>query len=392
MQICIATPILRKNDGQGRVNLEIAKEALRRGYSLRCVTEEIDGELACNPRVTWHKVHTRLLPTQLLRSIAGIVLTSLVLARRRAPSEFLLANGASFVQRADIVAIHFLHSSWLASPYHGSKAGRGLRRAYYWLYDRLHTVLERLAVRAAHHAVAVSEAVRSDLQEVCSRTPVTVIPNGVDVDEFADRPPERAQFGLPQDKVIALFAGDLRTPRKNLDTVLQALRYAPDVVLAVAGSSSRSHYPELAARMGLADRVRFLDFQQDMSGLMRSADIVVFPSHYDPFGLVALEGCASSRPVIVSRAAGVSAVLHDGAAIVLDRSDDPRGLAAALSRLAASPDLRQRMGEAGRRIALDLSWRAIAARWVDLIEHIAASKTRIGAMAERGLVTAGCDQ
>jgi glycosyltransferase involved in cell wall biosynthesis len=373
------------------VNLEIAKEALRRGYSLRCVTGEIDEDLACDPRVTWHRLSTRLFPTQLLRSLAGIVLTSLILARRRIPGEFLLANGASFAQRADIVAIHFLHSSWLASPYHGSKAGRGLRRGYYWLYDRLHTVLERLALRTAHHAVAVSEAVRSDLEQVCE-TPVTVIPNGVDVDEFADRSPRRRRFGLPQDKIIVLFAGDLRTPRKNLDTVLEALRYSPDVVLAVAGSSSRSHYPELAARMGLGNRVRFLDFQKDMSELMRSTDIVVFPSHYDPFGLVALEACAASRPVIVTRAAGVSSVLHSGAAIMLDRSDDPRALAAALSRLAEAPDLRRRMGEAGRRIALDLSWGAIAARWVDLIEHIAASKTRVGAMAARKLATVGYDR
>jgi glycosyltransferase involved in cell wall biosynthesis len=98
---------------------------------------------------------------------------------------------------------------------------------------------------------------------------------------------------------------------------------------------------------------------------------VIFPSHYDPFGLVALEACASGRPVIISRAAGASVFLDDGCAFKLDRADDVDALSAAMTKLVTSPDLRARMGAIGRHTALKYDWSDIVGYYLGLIETIA---------------------
>lgn len=373
MKLCIATPKLRKNDGEGRVNLEIALEALRRGHSLRCLTGELDERLAQHPGVTWHRLNIAWLPTQLLRSIVWIAACSLILALRRERGEVLLANGFSFLQRPDVVAVHFLHGSWLRSPRHGSRVRSRLRRFYYWCYDRLHAQLDGLALKRGRYIVAVSTSVRRDLERLgIPGQVISVISNGVDTDEFSAGDAERDRFGLSRDKVVALFAGDLRSPRKNLETVLQALPQVPGLELAVAGWTSRSPYPALVKRLGLECRVRFLGYQANMPALLRSVDFVIFPSHYDPFGLVALEACATARPVIVSAAAGISTILDESCALRLDRSDDVEALTAAMRCLVAFPQLRRSMGEAGRPIAMQYRWGALAAHWLDLIEQVAS--------------------
>jgi glycosyltransferase involved in cell wall biosynthesis len=326
--------------------------------------------------VIWHKLRTGALPTQLLKSIAFAAAASLALGVSRQRRSVLIGNGFSFVQRSDLNAVHFLHGSWLRSPYHQSRTRKLPASLYYWLFDALFAVLERIAIRRARHVVAVSTVVKQELEALnYRRSEITVIPNGVSCKEFTDGPPSRERFGLPTDKVVGLFAGDLRSGRKNLDTVLHALPAVPDMLLAVAGYTSRSPYPALVRRMGLECRVCFLDYQADMPALIRSADFVIFPSHYDPFGLVALEACASGRPVIISRAAGASVFLDDGCAFKLDRADDVDALSAAMTKLVTSPDLRARMGAIGRHTALKYDWSDIVGYYLGLIETIAALKS-----------------
>ncbi|WP_237181465.1 glycosyltransferase family 4 protein [Paraburkholderia tropica] len=96
------------------------------------------------------------------------------------------------------------------------------------------------------------------------------------------------------DKFLLLFVGDLRTPRKNLGTVLEALKQLPEHVhLAVAGYLLGSPYPEMARQLGIESRVHFLGLVREMPMLMRSVDAYVFPSRYEAMSLSLLEAMAA---------------------------------------------------------------------------------------------------
>ncbi|CAH2806181.1 MAG: Glycosyltransferase [uncultured Caballeronia sp.] len=99
---------------------------------------------------------------------------------------------------------------------------------------------------------------------------------------------QRERFKLPEDPFMLLFAGDLRTARKNLDTVRRAhVKCPPNVHLAVAGGVENSPYPAMAAALGVADRMHFVGTIRDMPTLMRFGDRVIVVSH--PVGDAMLE-------------------------------------------------------------------------------------------------------
>jgi glycosyltransferase involved in cell wall biosynthesis len=231
---------------------------------------------------------------------------------------------------------------------------------------------ERWALRHTRYAVAVSPMVETQLRAINQSVPVHVIPNGIDPDTFSSSGPRvrRSEIGCPSDAPLALFVGDIRTFRKNLDTVLQALTRVPSLHLAVAGTVDNSPFPALAIDLDIADRVHFLGFRRDTPALMRMADFLICPSRYDPFSLVQLEGMACGRPVITARTVGASALVTPESGIVLDDPTDPIALADAMHRLATNLDRCAEMGRAARTVACQYDLRSTAGLYVDLFEAV----------------------
>ncbi|MFM7438259.1 MAG: glycosyltransferase family 4 protein, partial [Snowella sp.] len=161
-----------------------------------------------------------------------------------------------------------------------------------------------------------------------------------------------------------------RTPRKNLDTVLKALSQVPDLHLAVVGATERSPYPQLTVELGLDERVHFLGYRRDVSEIMKAVDLFVFPSRYEPFGMVVSEAMASGLPVITAATTGVAEIITPESGIVLADSEDVEALMQALSKLANDRELRQQMGKVGRAIAQQHSWVSKTKSYVDLFEAI----------------------
>lgn len=167
-----------------------------------------------------------------------------------------------------------------------------------------------------------------------------------------------------------MFAGDIRLPRKNLDTVLKALVEVPDLHLAVVGVTDGSPYPQLAALLGLSDRVHFLGFRRDVPSIMKVVDLFVFPSRYEPFGLVVTEAMATGLPVITASCTGAAPLVTPDAGIVLSDANDTKALAQAMEKLSINPQLRTTMGKNARAIALEHTWKNVAKQYVDLFEEI----------------------
>ncbi len=380
MRFGIVTPCVGFADGQGRVNLEIAAEIVRQGDQVVLFSERVDeaalpGAQSCTvlaPPPPW-------MPSRLLRDQVFAWRTSVQLRDARNRCDAVLANGFVSWASSDVNAVHFVHASWLRSPVHPWRLRRNLRTLYARTYSGANALLEQGALRRCRRVVAVSQNVREELLRIgVSAECIEVIANGVDTEEFHPGSSERAHFGLPAAAPMALFAGDLKSPRKNLETVLRALLDVPALHLAVAGRTDGSPYPALSRSMGLDGRVHFLGFQTDMPRLMRSVDLFVFPSRYEPCGLVLLEAMASALPVITARSAGAAELITPDVGIVLEDSEDCPALAAALRALAADPGRRQAMSTTARRRASGHSWRAMAARYVDLLREAAETRRRSG--------------
>jgi glycosyltransferase involved in cell wall biosynthesis len=366
MRIGIVTRRVGPNDGQGRVNMEVAREALRQGFAVSLFCESADQVLVDAGAEIVALPPPAFLPSRLLRDQ--------VFAARSAAAlrgcDAVLSNGFATWARSDVNAVHFVHRAWAASPHHPWRQHRDVRSLYARLYAGVNARLERGAFRRTPKVVAVSQKLKAEL--VAGGVPaerITTILNGVDTREFAPGAADRAALGLPAQVPLALFAGDLRTSRKNLDCVLLALaKSSPGLHLAVAGRHENTAWPAMAASLGVVDRVHFLGFRTDMPDVMRAADFFVFPSRYEACSLVLLEALASGLPVITATSAGGAEIVTPDVGFVLSDSEDVDGLAESMRRLTEDETLRRSMHEAARRIAAAHGWQAMARHYVSLLE------------------------
>ncbi|MBE9197787.1 MULTISPECIES: glycosyltransferase family 4 protein [unclassified Nodularia (in: cyanobacteria)] len=373
MKICIVTHTVQKGDGQGRVNYEVAQEAIRRGYHLTLLASHVALELQHHPQINWVPISVKRYPTEFIRNMIFANKSTNWLRKHRPEIDIVKVNGAITNAPGDVNAVHFVHNSWLkfTSRKTQPQSQKFIYNFYQWLYTTFNAHWEKQAFRKAQIVVAVSDKVAQDLREIgVPPESIKVVLNGVDLEEFSPGVSQRQKWQLPESVPLALFAGDIRLARKNLDTVLQALVQVPELHLAVAGNTQGSPYLQLAASLGLRERVHFLGQRSDVPELMKAVDFLVFPSRYEPFGLVVIEAMASGLPVITASSTGAADLVTPESGIVLSDSDDAEALTQALRLLSSDRTLRQNMGKAARSIAEQHSWTKMAQTYLDLFEEL----------------------
>ncbi len=375
MNIAIVTHRFMKGDGQGRVNYEVARAAVQRGHRVTLLAGEVAPELAAHEAVTWVPVPVDGWPTALLRHQIFAWRTARWLSRHRDALDLVVTNGFITWAAAEVNAVHHVHSMSRRAASHAAHVRRGPYAWYQWLFSALNAYWEKQAFEKARTVVAVSEKVRDELEAVgVPEENIRVICNGVDTEEFVPGAEDRAALGLPEDVPLALFVGDLRTPGKNLDTVLRAVRRAPALHLAVGGSRERSPYPQMAKELDIEKRVRFLGYRRDVPALMRAADLFVFPSRYEACSLVMLEALASGLPVVTARTAGGAEIVAEAGGTVLPDPNDAEGLTRTLRALVVDPDRLARMSHAARATAEKYTWTHMAQQYLDLFEELAPAE------------------
>jgi glycosyltransferase involved in cell wall biosynthesis len=370
MKICIVTPYIIKSDGQGRANYEIVLEAIRCKHQVSLVARKIEPDLYENPLLECISLSVDQFPTELLRGIIFAKKSASWLRSHRDEFDVVLACGAVTSAASDVNVIHFVHSAWLRSPMHTWKIRQDLYGAYQWLFSALNARWEKASLLKTKVVVAVSDNIKLELIDIgIPSDRIRVIYNGVDLDEFTPMACERSQFGLPENVSLALFTGDIRTNRKNLDTVLKALVNVPNLHLAVIGNTERSPYPELAKQLGVSNRVYFLGYRRDVSKIMQAVDFFVFPSRYEPFGMVVSEAMASGLPVITTAVSGVASIITAESGIILSNPEDKIALTDALEKLTNDSALRIQMGKSARAIAEQHSWKSKSQQYIHLLKE-----------------------
>lgn len=220
--------------------------------------------------------------------------------------------------------------------------------------------------------LTVSSTSAADIAEDFGVRPdqLRVVPLGVDTDVFAPTLEPRVPG-----RIIAIASADV--PLKGVSNLLQAvakLRTERDVELQlVAKLESNGPTQKQIAELGISDIVHISSgvSDEELAGLLASAEIACIPSLYEGFSLPAVEAMASGTPIVASRAGALPEVLGtQGACAELVTPGDVEELTATLGRLLDSPERRYEIGIAGRQRALDVySWESVAAQTVAVYER-----------------------
>ena len=249
--------------------------------------------------------------------------------------------------------------------------------------NSLYTALVSSAARGSNHIITISETAKIDIEEQL-RIPEDAItvtylapaeryhPRiGADNDEAV-----RGKYNLPERFVLYLGGFDWR---KQVNELLLAYTYVGEAdgdtfPLVIAGREPEYDdrlFPNLrayASRLEIEDYVQWIGFvdEADKPSLYRLADVFVFPSLYEGFGLMALEAMASGTPVVTSKAIVFEEVLEDAAFIV----NNAREMAGAILALLIQQPLRDTMINQGLALASNYAWRKTAEETLEVYERV----------------------
>lgn len=256
---------------------------------------------------------------------------------------------------------------------------------------------ERKVLHSANRVIAATPAELAQLQWLykVSRQNIVVIPPGVDTSRFYPIPSDEAKafIGVPPGDRMILYVGRIE-PLKGLDVLLEAVgRFCQTehieqshLHLAIIGGEpdvkqdamtvEMSRLQALREKYGLSDIVTFLGKrgQDTLPYYYSAAEVVVVPSHYESFGMVALEAMACGTPVVASQVGGLAFLVQDGVTGFTVPVADPEALCMHLKSLLSNPELRSKMGQQAVETAREYAWEKIAEQMIQLYQETLAEQ------------------
>lgn len=211
-----------------------------------------------------------------------------------------------------------------------------------WPFSRWSLARADAVVCISEHVARVAEA-----KAPWAAAKMSVVANGVDTAHFAPRtPPPRASAPSAPLRFVALGRLD---PRKGLDVALQALALVPGARLDIVGDGDRrAELEDLAARVGVGGRVRFVGFVDDVRAAIASADVALSSARAEGLGIALLEAMAMERSVVALPTGGVPEIVTDGDTGWLAHGRGPEALARVMQEAVDRPDEVVRRGQRAR--------------------------------------------
>lgn len=219
-------------------------------------------------------------------------------------------------------------------------------------------LLERWLARVTTALVAVSPEVRDDLVAlgVAPREKFTVVRLGIELEhrvaDLDGRAETRRVLGIPVDRFTVGWIGRMTGVKRTGDVLLAFRRLRErgvDATLCLVGDGpDRDMIERRAHELGIMRNTLFLGYQENVAPYYAAFDAMILPSGNEGTPVSAIEALAAGRPVVATRVGGVPDVVRDGEDGFLVERGEVEQLADALERLAQDPELRRRLGEAGR--------------------------------------------
>ncbi|EAT16162.1 glycosyltransferase [Desulfuromonas acetoxidans] len=224
-----------------------------------------------------------------------------------------------------------------------------------------------------HLIVNTPDLVRHVTRHDWPQHDVSMISNFGELLESLDVP--ESLPSIPDGHRVLLSLGRLHE-KKAQDVLIRALPDIPQATLLIAGDGElKSSLVDLAASLGVADRVHLLGLRKDVRALFALADICVFPSRFEPLGNVVLEAWATGTPIVAAASQGPSWLIEDGCNGLLFDVDNVIQCAAQVNRLLADGQFAERLVEQGRRtFSQEFSMEVIIGRYKALFKDLIAKQ------------------
>ena len=209
---------------------------------------------------------------------------------------------------------------------------------------------------------------------------VAVIPNAIDTEKYrveVDRDRVKRLYGVDPHERLVLFVGRL-IPQKGVEHLIRAApnivqRHKEAKIVIVGDGWQRSHLEGLSRSSGCGWRIRFTGFLPDseLVQLMEVADVLVVPSVYEPFGIVALEGMAAGVPVVTSQVGGLAEIVKHDRTGVYVYPGNPDSITWGVDRVLSDPGYSRWLTHNARdEVQKAYSWEAVAKRTVELYQEV----------------------
>ncbi len=281
----------------------------------------------------------------------------------------------------DIGEMQFVYKSWINyKKSRGIKDSQKIKFSDSWL-----SWMEKRNVKRCKEFIVLAKCVKKDVLEgyEIPENKINVCYSGVNLDEFNPknkklyREEVRKKFGIGEDETLMLFVGNPFS-RKGLDCLIKALSSMKDrkFKLLVSGKDDPTAYISLSKKLGLENKIVYnLGLTSEIRKIFAASDMFVFPTLYEPFGLVILEAMASGLPVITSEIAGAAELIRDHRdGIILKNPEEVKELEKSMLYFLDNPRELKIMGLNSRETSEKYSWLESAKHRLKVIERVAASK------------------
>ncbi|MDB9306014.1 glycosyltransferase family 4 protein [Nodularia spumigena] len=315
-----------------------------------------------------------------------------------------LANFLQFQKENQItyqlVHTNYWHSSWIGMQLKKIQGTQQIH-TYHSLgavkYNTIETIpliaSQRLAVEkevleTAECIVATSPQEKKHMRSLVStQGNIEIIPCGTDIRRFGsvERPAARLELGIAPETKVVLYVGRFDR-RKGIETLVRAvnesqLRGDNNLKLIIGGGSTpgnsdgieRDRIENIINELGMSEFTILPGrlSQEILPTYYAAADVCVVPSHYEPFGLVAIEAMASGTPVVASDVGGLQFTVINEITGLLAPPQDVAAFAAAIDRILLNPQWGKELGKAGRqRVESKFSWDGVATQLGELYTEI----------------------
>jgi len=270
------------------------------------------------------------------------------------------------------IIVHTPHSHIFYGYY-----GKLLSQVFVWI--------EKIAAHFTDRIIALTPLEKLEHLQygVGSADQFTVVYSGVPLDPYLNvginKNHKREEFGLNEKDKICIFVARLAPVKGHqylISAIPEVLEDEPKARFVFVGDGElRNELERQALDLGVKDSVIFTGLRDDVPELLAMSDIFVLSSINEGMGRVLVEAMAVGLPVVATRVGGVPAVVVDGETGIIVPSRDPGALADAIIKLLKDEDLRQRMGDAGRkRVDPDFSVETMVRRIEGIYEELIAEK------------------
>jgi D-inositol-3-phosphate glycosyltransferase len=255
--------------------------------------------------------------------------------------------------------------------------------------------IEKAVLETAERIVATSPQEKEHMRSLVStKGNIEIIPCGTDIHRFGsiNKQAARESLGIAPDALMVFYVGRF-DPRKGIETLVRAvgmskLRGKKKLSLIIGGGSrpgqsdgiERDRIEQIVAELGMNDIASFPGRLSDevLPAYYAAADVCVVPSHYEPFGLVAIEAMASGTPVVASDVGGLQFTVVPEETGLLAPPQDEAAFADAIDRILSNPDWRNQLGADARvRVEHKFSWDGVAHQLSELYTKLLAEPAKI---------------